>query len=156
MTMKPLVSFLPPEVDKLSFITDKSIRPNILLSSFHNPAAGAVVLFSGDVRNNNKDKAVAYLEYEAFTEMAEKLIADVLIEAQSKWNLISAFCQHRIGKLYPSECAVIVITVSKHRKEAYLANQFIIDTVKRDAPIWKKEFYTNGGAEWKANDLSSE
>ncbi len=155
MTMKQLVSSLPLEVDKLSFITDESIIPHTLLALFHNPKAGAVVLFSGDVRNNNKDKEVQYLEYEAYQEMAEKLIAEVLNEAIEKWNLITAFCQHRIGKLLPSECAVLVITVSKHRKEAYEANQFIIDTIKRDAPIWKKEFYIDGKSEWKANDIKT-
>lgn len=154
MTMRQFVLSLPQEVDKMSFITEKSIEPHKLLAYFNNPSAGAVVLFSGDVRDNNKDKEVHYLEYEAYKEMAESLIAVVLNDAISKWNLLTAFCQHRIGKLFPSECAVIVITVSKHRKEAYEANQYIIDTIKKDAPIWKKEYYKDGQSEWKANDIN--
>lgn len=147
---------LPQEVASVSYITPDPLIPHILLSHFHNPVAGAVVLFSGDVRDNNKDQEVLYLEYEAYPEMANKMIEEILVKAKEQWNLVTAFCQHRIGKLNPSECAVVVITVSKHRKEAYEANRFIIDNVKKDVPIWKKEYFKDAPPEWTANDLTAE
>lgn len=154
--MKQSVLSLPQEVASLPYITSEEIIPHQLLSHFHNPFAGAVVLFSGDVRNHNKGKDVLYLEYEAHKEMAEKMINDILEQAKNQWDLVSAFCQHRVGRIDPSACAVIVITVSKHRKEAYEANRFIIDNVKKDVPIWKKEYFKDAPPEWTANDISAE
>jgi molybdopterin synthase catalytic subunit len=83
-----------------------------MLAGAHHPGAGAVVLFSGEVRDNNRGKAVAYLEYEAH------------------------------GPL---------ITASAHRGESYSANQYIIDRIKQEVPIWKREHYVDGGCEWGSN-----
>lgn len=122
-----------------------------LFDGFRHPKSGAVVLFSGEVRNNNKGREVTHLEYEAYEPMANKMIAQILDEAKIRFNLNQAVCVHRLGKVEISGCAVVVITGSGHRKEAYDANRYIIDRVKNEVPIWKHEFFTDGTSEWGQN-----
>lgn len=122
-----------------------------LFDEFRNPNSGAVVLFSGEVRDNNKSQKVTHLEYEAYEPMANKMIDEILLEAVSRFNLNQAVCVHRLGRVEISGCAVVVITGAGHRKEAYDANQFIIDKVKNEVPIWKHEFFTDGTSEWGQN-----
>jgi molybdopterin synthase catalytic subunit len=135
----------------MQLITEKPIDLNHLLSLAHHPEAGAIVLFSGEARMSSQGKQVEYLEYEAFVPLAEKMMAEVLESAIQKWNLKYATCIHRIGKVGISEPAVCVITASPHRKEAYLANQYIIHKIKHEAPIWKKEVFSDGSYEWGGN-----
>jgi molybdopterin synthase catalytic subunit len=119
-----------------------------LLAKAHHPGAGAVVLFSGEVRNSNRGRAVAFLEYEAYVPLADRLIAEILTAAKEKWALHIALAQHRTGRVAVGDTAVVVITASAHRSEAYAANRYIIDRIKHEAPIWKCEHYTDGGSEW--------
>ncbi len=135
-------------------ITELSAVPlNVveLLSKAHHPKAGAVVLFSGEVRNNNNGKEVAYLDYEAHQIMAAKMIRTILDDANKKWPLNIAIAQHRTGKVTVGETAVVVITASAHRSEAYQANQYIIDRIKHEALIWKCEYFTDGSHQWGGN-----
>jgi molybdopterin synthase catalytic subunit len=127
-----------------------------LLKQAHRAEAGAVVVFSGEVRNSHNGKAVQYLEYEAYEPMAEKMIDEIVRRAIEQWNLCFASAVHRIGRVEISESAVVVITVHGHRKEAYEANQYIIDKMKSDVPIWKCEHYTDGSFEWGKNESVSE
>ena len=122
-----------------------------LLAGAHHPGAGAVVLFSGEVRNSNKGLAVNFLEYEAYIPLATKLIAEIVAEAREKWLLHISIAQHRVGKVAVGDTAVVVITASAHRSEAYAANRYIIDRIKHEAPIWKCEHYADGSLEWGNN-----
>ncbi len=122
-----------------------------LFDEFRNPNSGAVVLFSGEVRDNNKGRDVTHLEYEAYEPMASKMIDEILEEAISRFKLNQAVCVHRLGRVEISGCAVVVITGSGHRKEAYDANSYIIDRVKNEVPIWKHEFFADGTSEWGQN-----
>jgi molybdopterin synthase catalytic subunit len=131
-------------------ISSVDISPVDLLTDYHHPEAGAVVLFSGEVRTDT-NKEVVYLDYEVHTSLAEKMIHDILLEAVTKWNLKMALCVHRSGRVDVSGAAVIVITASRHRKEAYEANQYIINRVKHEAPIWKREYFADGTNEWGHN-----
>jgi molybdopterin synthase catalytic subunit len=119
-----------------------------LLAGGHHPAAGAVVLFSGEVRESNNGREVTFLEYEAHVPLAEKMIAEILAGAKERWNLSVAIAQHRVGRVEIGETAVVVITASAHRSEAYTANRYVIDRIKREAPIWKCEHYRDGTKEW--------
>ncbi|TGK00706.1 molybdenum cofactor biosynthesis protein MoaE [Leptospira semungkisensis] len=112
------------------------------------PEMGGYVFFSGIVRNVNEGKKVTHLEYEAYVPMANDTIRKILLDAKEKWDLLHADCIHRLGKLNISEIAVIVETGSMHRAEAYAANRYIIDRVKHEVPIWKREFYLDGSSEW--------
>ncbi len=122
-----------------------------LLKAAHHPGAGAVVLFSGEVRDNNRGKEVAYLEYESHAPLAAKMIAEILQAAREKWSLQIAVARHRTGKVAIGETAVVVITASAHRSEAYAANRYIIDRIKHEAPIWKCEYFADGSHEWGNN-----
>lgn len=144
-------SALCPQVVEVKHITSEPIDLPGLLGASHHPEAGAVVLFSGDVRDNNLGKNVAYLEYEAQEVMASKLIAEILEEARIKWSLSVAVAQHRIGKVSVSEAAVVVITATPHRREAYEANRYIIDRIKHEVPIWKCEYFNDGSKKWGGN-----
>jgi len=122
-----------------------------LLGRAHHPGAGAVVLFSGEVRDNNRGRAVAFLEYEAYIPLASAMIAEILTTAMQRWSLQIAIAQHRTGKVAIGDTAVVVITASAHRSEAYAANRYIIDRIKHEAPIWKCEHYADGTHEWGNN-----
>lgn len=140
----------PQAVVNNKHISDVDISPADLLKAYHHPEAGAIVLFSGEVRTD-ADKEVLYLDYEVHSTLAEKMIHEILLEASTRWNLKLALCIHRSGMVHVSEAAVVVITASRHRKEAYEANQYIINRVKHEAPIWKREYFADGTNEWGHN-----
>ncbi len=143
--------YRPPVVDDGLLVTADPLDICAVVNKIHHPKAGAVVLFSGEVRNHNHGRDVSHLEYEAYTSMADKMIREILDRAKQKWQLHEAYCIHRIGLVNIGESAVIVATASSHRQEAYEANQFIIDRVKHEAPIWKKEVFVDGSHEWGNN-----
>lgn len=143
-------SLLPAAVD-LSPVTQEPIPIAELIALAHHPKAGGIVLFSGEIRNHNVGKEVAYLEYEAYIPMAEKMIREIVETAKQKWDLHFALCVHRIGRMEICESAVVVITSHSHRGESYEANKYIIDRVKHEVPIWKNEFYTDGSSQWGGN-----
>ena len=140
-----------PQAAEGNYFTSDIIDLAVLLAGSHHPEAGAVVLFSGDVRDGNLGKGVSYLEYEAQEEIASKLIAGILQEAKEKWKLKIAVAQHRLGRVGISEAAVVVITATPHRKEAYEANRHIIDRIKHEVPIWKCEYFNDGTKLWGGN-----
>jgi len=144
-------SFHRQVVDEKPIITNAALDIGSILSLVQHPASGGVVLFSGEVRDHNRGKGVRYLEYEAHAPIAGKMIREIVDLAIQKWDLQAAFCCHRVGKLEIGESAVVVVTSSPHRKEAYEANQYIIDRVKHEAPIWKKEYYKDGTSKWGNN-----
>ncbi len=132
-------------------IIEEKIRLEKYISTIHMPETGGMVTFSGIVRNHNHGKKVDYLDYESHTVIAKKVITEILIESTQKWPIQFALAVHRTGRLKIGEIAVLVITCSAHRKEAYEANQFIIDKLKIEAPIWKKETFTDGSSVWGNN-----
>jgi len=145
-------SSLPAAADKPAvFISPDPLDIAALLKEAHHPGAGGLVLFSGEVRDNNRGRAVAHLEYEAHEALASQLIEEILKAAIEKWGLQIAVACHRTGKVAIGETAVVVITASAHRSEAYAANKYIIDRIKHEAPIWKCEYYIDGSHEWGNN-----
>lgn len=140
-----------PAVEANPYISNEPINPASLLAASHHPQAGALVLFSGDVRDNNLGHQVAYLNYEAKESLAAKMIHEILETARLRWKLNIAAAQHRIGKVGVGESAVVVITASAHRREAYEANRYIIDRIKHEVPIWKCEYFSDGSYKWGGN-----
>jgi len=133
----------------MELITENPIPTVELLSQAHHRKAGAVVLFSGEVRNHHEGQDVGYLEYECHKPMAEKMIRGIVDKAQERWDLHHAVCVHRVGRLEIGESAIVVITSSAHREEAYSANRYIVDQVKKEVPIWKKEYFADGKEIWR-------
>jgi molybdopterin synthase catalytic subunit len=140
-----------PAVEANQVLSAAPLQLAELLAVSHHASAGAVVLFSGDVRISNLGKEVAYLEFEAQEKLAGQMIREILATARQKWQLNIATAQHRLGRVGISECAVVVITASPHRREAYEANRYIMDRLKHEVPIWKCEFFTDGTYKWGGN-----
>ena len=111
-------------------------------------AAGCSVVFTGTVRDHAPGKPdVSKLEYEAYADVVEAKIHEVVHDARRRWQIIRAAVEHRVGVLTVGEVAVVVAVSAAHRKDAFPAAQFIIDELKARVPIWKKEHWS-GGAEW--------
>jgi molybdopterin synthase catalytic subunit len=110
---------------------------------------GAIVLMSGMVRDSTDGQPVAYLEYQAYEPMAIRVFAQITAEIHTRWTDITHVAiQHRVGKLQIGEISVVVAVGSPHRGEAFAACQYAIDTLKHQAPIWKKEHWSDGASSW--------
>lgn len=110
---------------------------------------GAVVLMSGMVRNQTGGRAVDYLDYQGYDQMALKVFAQIANETQAKHPEISAVViHHRLGQLKVGEISVLVAIGSPHREAAFSACSHAIATLKKNAPIWKKEYWLDGESSW--------
>jgi molybdopterin synthase catalytic subunit len=128
-------------------ITEKPIDIQKVIDTASSLGAGAVNVFIGTVRNNAHGKNVLWLEYEAYESMAVSEIRKIIDEASHRWPLLGWAVSHRVGTLKPGEVSVVVAVSSPHRQQSFEACQFIIDTLKAKAPIFKKEIFEDGG-EW--------
>ena len=129
-------------------ITDQPIDPRTLCDAVRDPSAGGFASFEGWVRNHHQGRDVASLEYEAYPELAVKEGTRILKQIASEHDIISARCVHRTGHLQVGELAICIAVSAAHRDAAFDACRAIIDTIKSTVPIWKKEHYTDGNAEW--------
>ena len=112
------------------------------------PTDGAVVTFDGIVRNNFDGRQVRYLAYEAYAAMAEKKMADIAAEVQSKFAVGDVAMVHRIGRLDIGESSILIAVAVPHRQPAFEACAYAMDRVKQDVPVWKKEFFADGESHW--------
>ncbi len=108
---------------------------------------GAVATFVGVVRSSNRGRAVVALDYEAFEPMALKQFARIASEAAARWPGSRVAIHHRVGRLLPGEISVSIAAAAPHRDDAFAACREAIESLKRDAPIWKREEYLDG-SEW--------
>ncbi|MGB3668500.1 MAG: molybdenum cofactor biosynthesis protein MoaE [Phormidesmis sp.] len=112
-------------------------------------ANGAIALFSGMVRNQTDGLPVVALEYQAYEPMALSVFKQIAAEIRKQWpDITHVVIHHRTGKLTVSEISVLVAVGSPHRGEAFAACQYAIDTLKHNAPIWKKEHWQDGSTSW--------
>lgn len=109
--------------------------------------AGAVVSFIGLVRDLNDGDSIREMTLEHYPGMTEKALEIIETTARERWDLSDVVIIHRIGPLSPGDRIVFVAAASAHRKEAFRACEFMIDTLKTDAPFWKKEV-TDNGTRW--------
>ena len=122
-------------------VTTECLSLDALARRVGRPAAGAVVTFQGTTRD------VERLEYEAYREMAEQRMASIVTGAVERHGLEAAAAEHRVGSVPLGEASVIVAAAAAHREEAFAAAREIIDRIKAEAPIWKKEVQA-GGERW--------
>jgi len=122
----------------------ESLNISELRNSLLRPEDGALVVFEGVVRNHAKGKAVRYLEYDAYESMAMRKLEEIGAQAKAQFAIRDIGIWHRLGKMFPTECSVVIIVASAHRAAAFDACRFAIDTIKKTVPIWKKEFYDDG------------
>jgi molybdopterin synthase catalytic subunit len=113
------------------------------------PANGAVVVMSGMVRNNTAGEPVTALDYQAYEPMALNVFQEIAGEIRQQWpDVTHVVIHHRTGKLTIGEISVVIAIGCPHRREAFAACQYAIDTLKQRAPIWKKEWFRDGTYRW--------
>jgi molybdopterin synthase catalytic subunit len=117
------------------------------------PAAGATVVFTGNVRNHSDGRAVAGLEYEAYAERARRQLAALAEHVAQKWpEALAVWMEHRVGNLRIGECSVVVAVSAPHRAEAFEAARYGIDELKATIAIWKRERWADGSCHWPGTD----
>ncbi len=129
-------------------ISQGVIDPAAEFATLEDAGCGAAVSFCGRVRNHNEGRAVIRLEYECYKELAVSEGARILAEAREKFGASRVRCVHRTGNLAIGEPAVWVGVAAAHRNEAFSAAKYVIDEVKKRVPVWKREHYPEGPAEW--------
>ena len=105
---------------------------------------GAVCTFEGIVRNNTRDRQTLYLDYDAYREMALSQMQGLAAEALEKFKVRDIAILHRLGRIQISETSVLIVVASAHRGAAFDACRFVIDTLKKTVPIWKREQFVDG------------
>lgn len=137
------------------WIADTAIDERDVRSLVDAPEAGAIVLFLGVVRNHAEDRAVSGLVYEAYPTMAERTLSAIVVQARERWRLHRVAVVHRVGQLAVGEASIAIAVSSSHRREAFEACAFIMERIKADAPIWKRELWADGGDRWVGDDSLS-
>lgn len=130
-------------------IADAPLDPAPLVAYVQTPADGAVVTFTGVARDNFEGRATAFLAYEAYAEMAAPVLAQIADEARARWPIGRVAVHHRVGRLAIGETAVLVVVAAPHRQAAFEAAAYVMDRIKAIAPIWKREHWADGAADWK-------
>jgi molybdopterin synthase catalytic subunit len=120
-------------------IVQDPIDVNAIMQSVADPSSGASVLFLGTVRNHGDASAVSEIYFESYKEMAEEALKKIEQQAIERWKLTKFIAVHRVGNLKVGEIIVAVAASAAHRAEAFEACRYAIDTIKKTAPIWKKE-----------------
>ncbi len=138
----------PQTESTVSYLTREPIRTEELLRRVQSPQAGAVVLFLGTVRQFTQGRETVALDYEAYAAMAQRKMAQLEAQARAKWPLIGCAMQHRLGHLELGEVSVAVAVSAPHRHQAFEAARWLIDTLKKEVPIWKKEHWADGTTQW--------
>lgn len=139
---------LPPSSDTWIALTEEPLPVGAAADWAVRPDCGAVVLFSGTVRDHAEGRpGVTRLVYEAYAEQVEPRLEAIAAEARTRWPIGRLALLHRIGELALGESSVLVVASSAHRGEAFDAARFCIDTLKATVPIWKRETW-EGGEDW--------
>ena len=154
------VAFIPPVSGGSNpgfrpfVVTDQPLQSEPLTTHAQTPTDGAIVLFAGVVRDNAEGKATAYLHYEAYAAMAEPVLSQIADDARGRWAIGRVAVHHRIGRLEIGETAVLVAVAAPHRQAAFAAAEYIMDRIKEIAPIWKRESWLDGTAEWIGDEAT--
>lgn len=129
-------------------LSETSIDSAAMSRKLESAGVGAIVTFEGRVRDRNEGRAVNGLTYQAYAELAEAEGERILESARAQFEIAQAMCVHRVGELALGELAVWVGVSAAHRDAAFADCRYIIDEVKTRVPIWKREHYLEGEAEW--------
>lgn len=127
-------------------LQDATIDPNAIANAIRTSADGALVVFTGYVRDHSRGNEVRALVYEAYGQMAIRQMEQLADEARKRWPITDLAVVHRVGTLQVGEISVVIAVAASHRGEAFDACEWLIDELKHSVPIWKKEIYTEGEA----------
>lgn len=120
------------------------IDASTILDRIKRPDDGAAVVFEGVVRNHTRGRKTLYLDYEAYEEMALRQMEQLAEQALQQFQIRDVALVHRLGRLEIGESSVLIVVASAHRAPAFDACRWLIDTLKRTVPIWKKEYFEDG------------
>ena len=141
------VALIPPVSGGAHRITDEPLSLEACVAEVANERAGAVATFTGTVRKTSRGRRVLHLEYEAYSEMAENVMAGLAAVLRERYDLHDVAIHHRVGRVEIGEASVVIAVSAPHRHDALAACQDAIDALKETVPLWKKEVY-EGGEEW--------
>jgi MoaE-MoaD fusion protein len=125
-------------------IVNEPIDSEAVVGRLKRPADGAAVIFDGVVRDNTRGRRTLYLDYEAYEAMALKQMESLAVEARARFEVRGVSIVHRLGRLETGETSVLIVVAAAHRGAAFEACRWIIDTLKKTVPIWKKEYFEDG------------
>ncbi|NIP78219.1 MAG: molybdenum cofactor biosynthesis protein MoaE [Gemmatimonadetes bacterium] len=129
-------------------VTRDPIEPAAVLERVGAAGDGAIVLFLGTVRDHNRGVPVDGLTYDAYDEMASKVLGEIAAEAAERLGTDRIAVVHRVGSLGIGDVSVAIAASSPHRAESFDAARYVIEEIKKRLPVWKKEHYAEGGSEW--------
>lgn len=141
------VALIPPVSGGAFRITDGPLSLDAVVTEVADAEAGAIATFTGTVRTQSRGRRVVRLEYEAYTEMAEDVMARLAEELRRRYDLHAIAIHHRVGVVEIGEASVVIAVSAPHRSAALAACRDAIDELKETVPLWKKEVY-EGGEEW--------
>ncbi len=141
------VALIPPVSGGAFRLTDGPIDTDAVLAEVASEQAGGVATFLGTVRAESRGRVVRYLEYEAYDQMAEEMMAGLAAELKQRYELCEVAITHRTGRVEIGEVSVAIAVSAPHRADALAACAEAIDRLKQSVPLWKKEVYDDG-AEW--------
>jgi molybdopterin synthase catalytic subunit len=136
-------------------ITQERIDASKLLELATDESCGATVMFLGTTRRWTGDTETSFLEYEAYADMAKEKMIELAQQAQSTWPIKRLCVVHRIGRVELKEPSVAIVVSTPHRAEAFQAGQWLIDELKKQVPIWKKEWFADRPSQWVHPTLPS-
>ena len=128
-------------------VTSEPLDTAEAIAAVESPAAGAINVFLGVVRDNNLDRKVSHLVYDAYPEMAEKVMRQIAEEAVKRFGLIDCAVLHRTGRLAIGETSLLITVSCGHRAESFEGGYWLVNEVKKNVPVWKKEVWEDG-EEW--------
>jgi len=147
--MEPGMSDQPNQVPDDFVISFAPLCLATVYQKVDNPANGAIAMMSGMVRQKTQGRGVKFLEYQAYNPMAIAVFQQIAQQIRQQWPTVTGVViHHRTGKLDIGEISVLVAIGCPHRAEAFAACQYAIDTLKHQAPIWKKEHWQDGSSSW--------
>jgi molybdopterin synthase catalytic subunit/molybdopterin converting factor small subunit len=141
------VALIPPVSGGAFRVTEEPLSLDAVVEEVSDESAGAVASFLGTVRRESRGRTVLYLEYEAYAEMAEDVMAQIAADLERRYELWAIAIHHRVGRVEIGEASVAIAVSAAHRQDALAACKDAIDTLKQTVPLWKKEVY-EGGEEW--------
>lgn len=139
------------DVPIVTALTREPIDAECLVGAAKRGEDGAIVVFDGIVRNQTRGRQTLHLDYEAYEEMAAKQMAELAAEAHKQFAVRHVTMVHRLGRLQIGETSVLIVVASAHRAPAFEACRWLIDTLKKTVPIWKKETFADGTV-WSAGE----
>jgi len=141
------VALIPPVSGGAFRLSPEPLDVAAVLREVESPDAGALASFVGTVRRRSRDRDVLHLDYEAYEEMAEEMLARLGAELTERHGLTAVAIHHRLGRVEIGEPSVVIAVSAPHRAAALDACREAIETLKTSIPLWKKEVYA-GGEEW--------